>query len=147
MPRVSKKPISPKTEKLIYQDFCKTVSFLRDEEEIKDFLDDLLTHTEKRMLSKRFQIAVMLVEGLTYQKIIESLQVSDTTVSKVNNWLNTGANSLLKAAKTYLYETKEKYFKRVSPNRKYMAGDLATPLIDDVLGLAAKKIVERKRRR
>lgn len=51
------------------------------------FLQDLLTKSEMKILSKRLRIAKLLIEGMTYEQIKESLHVSHGTVAKIAAWL------------------------------------------------------------
>ncbi len=62
------------------------IALLKDKKEVHDFLHDILTHTEIQMLAKRLQVVIMLEEGLTYEQIKSSLNVSEATISKIQNW-------------------------------------------------------------
>ena len=146
MPKLSKDPIKDKTERLIYKDFCKTLSLFETQKQLEDFLAEFLTHTERKMLSKRFQIAVMLLEKRPYYEIQDILQVSGATISKVSNRLHTGSDKLRKAANDYLYEVKNKYFKPAE-NTKYAPGDLLSPAVRLGANYVGKKIIERSRKR
>lgn len=52
------------------------------------FLQDLLTKSEMKMLSKRLRIAKLLLSGLTYENIKNQLHVSHSTVAKIAVWLS-----------------------------------------------------------
>lgn len=39
------------------------ITLLENKDQVKNFLKDLLTHTEMKMFAKRTQIAKMLIEG------------------------------------------------------------------------------------
>ncbi|OGM21310.1 hypothetical protein A2955_04635 [Candidatus Woesebacteria bacterium RIFCSPLOWO2_01_FULL_37_19] len=88
MPQISKNIMSPKVEKKIYDIFINSVSSVKSENEVVDFLNDLLSHTEKVMLAKRVSIAFLLLEGkLRYRDISKILKVSLGTIARVNGVL------------------------------------------------------------
>ena len=58
---------------------------LSSEKEAARFLDSLFTETERLMLAKRLAIAVLLEEGITYDRISRWLKVSPVTVGFVQN--------------------------------------------------------------
>src|SRR3989338_2876052 len=51
------------------------------------FLQDLLTKSEMKILAKRLRIAKLLIDGITYEQIKESLHVSHGTIAKIAAWL------------------------------------------------------------
>ena len=55
--------------------------------DMKMFLRDLLTESERVMLGRRILIARYLLSHKTYREIIEELKVSHTTIGKVERWL------------------------------------------------------------
>jgi len=62
-------------------------------ESIKDaekFFRDLCTAEEIKALCERWQIAVLLDQGMSYRKISETVGSSTTTVSRVAAWFNNG---------------------------------------------------------
>ncbi len=71
----------------MYTLFRRVLSELHSEGDITDFLDDLLTPTEKVMLAKRLAIAFLLEKGYDQRAIHTILKVSTTTVTSVNYWL------------------------------------------------------------
>ncbi|MEK7505884.1 MAG: YerC/YecD family TrpR-related protein [Patescibacteria group bacterium] len=64
------------------------VSVLKNREEIKMFLRDLLTESERIMLGRRILIARMLISGKTWEKIIDELKVGPDTIQRVEKWLD-----------------------------------------------------------
>lgn len=87
MPQVSKYPLSKVTQTRLYKLFWETIASLKDSLKAEEFFDDLLTPTEKIMLSKRLAIAVMLVKGYDYTTVKFFLNVSPTTIGAVSLWL------------------------------------------------------------
>ncbi len=53
--------------------------------EVEILLNDLLTHSEKIMFSKRLAIAFLLGEDKTYSEISKNLKVSFATINSVRN--------------------------------------------------------------
>ena len=59
-------------------------------DEVYAFLDDLCTIKEIQDMAQRFETAILLAEGKSYQKIAETVGVSTATISRVNRCLNYG---------------------------------------------------------
>lgn len=89
MTKVSRKPLTTEELKEMERQFWYAISRLKSPNEAELFFRDLLSHTERKMLTKRLQIARMLLEKESYAKIAKKLHVTDITIAKVNNWLNT----------------------------------------------------------
>ena len=81
MTQVSRLPLPKKLEEQMYTLFRRVLSELHSEGDITDFLDDLLTPTEKVMLAKRLAIAFLLEKGYDQRAIHTILKVSTTTVT------------------------------------------------------------------
>jgi len=60
------------------------LSQLKNKGDVKIFLADLLTPTERIMAAKRLAIAVMLLKNFDYGRIKEAVKVSNETISKVS---------------------------------------------------------------
>lgn len=97
MPQVSKNQLDPKTKAQIDNDFYRTLIGLKSRGEARDFLEGLLTPTEKIMLSKRLGIAILLARGLPYRTIMDILKVSNATIGRVSTWLKTAGKEFGKA--------------------------------------------------
>ena len=143
MAKLSKNPPKEKVADRAFQDLCIAISLLESKGEIEGFVFDLLTPTERQMLAKRFQIALMLLEGNDYRKIRDNLKVTDNTIARVSNWLKTGADTLTATAKKLLAKEKE-IFKTEKTKKKYAPGDLVTPAIEEGLSVVAKKMSQRR---
>src|SRR3990172_11166533 len=89
MPQVSKRFIGKKTQDHIIKLFISGIALTKTENDAVSFLEDILTPTEKLMLSKRFSIAFMLMEGYDYDSIVDVLKVSRSTIGRVHWWLHT----------------------------------------------------------
>jgi TrpR-related protein YerC/YecD len=71
-------------------EFYDMVSLLGSRDEVKIFFKDLLTLSEVVMISRRIQIAKMLISGMGYDEIKKSLKVGNSTINQVERWLNNG---------------------------------------------------------
>lgn len=60
-------------------------------EEAVDFFEDLCTVSELRAMEQRYQVAVLLSEGMIYNDILERTGASSATISRVNRSLQYGA--------------------------------------------------------
>ena len=65
---------------------------LKNVDECKKFFDDLCTVTELQAMEQRFQVAVLLHQGLIYNDILEKTGASSATISRVNRSLQYGAD-------------------------------------------------------
>ena len=73
-------------------DMYKAILQLKTEEECMKFFDDLCTVTELQAMEQRYQVAVLLQEGLIYNDILEQTGASSATISRVNRSLQYGAD-------------------------------------------------------
>lgn len=89
MAQVSKRWISKDVEDRMLEIFWQSLALCPTKETVALFLEDLLTPTEKIMLSKRVSIALLLIKGYDYKSINDLLKVSDATIWTVNLWLKT----------------------------------------------------------
>lgn len=95
-------------EKIKYLgEFYSMVAVLRGREDVKNFFKDLLTLSEIVMISRRIQIAKMLLEGNTLDEIRKKLKVGFTTINQVEKWLNNGFGGYKKAIQKYKNKYKE----------------------------------------
>lgn len=72
------------------------------------FLQDLLTQSEMRMLSKRLRIAKLLLNGSTYENIETQLHVSHSTVAKIGTWLSEKGDGFRTIIKNLPKQSEEK---------------------------------------
>ena len=64
---------------------------LKDTEECYNFFEDICTINELRDMCQRLETAMLIDEGISYQKISEQIGVSTATISRVSRCLNYGA--------------------------------------------------------
>ncbi|KKR32881.1 MAG: TrpR like protein, YerC/YecD [Candidatus Gottesmanbacteria bacterium GW2011_GWC2_39_8] len=87
MTQVSRYPLSKDIEKRVFEIFLDAVAGVQTSEEVNIFIEDLLSPTERVMLSKRLSIAFLLNKGYEQRLICQILRVSLGTVNKVNSSL------------------------------------------------------------
>ncbi len=70
---------------------------LQGTDDFYDFFEDLCTVKEVKDMSQRFEVARLLNEGMSYQKVSELTNVSSATISRVKRCLDYGSGGYLKA--------------------------------------------------
>lgn len=84
MAQISKYPIRKEIADRIFEIFLKTLVNIKDKEEARQLVSDLLTPTERIMLAKRLSIAFLLGKDYHYRRIKELLRVSSPTIAAVS---------------------------------------------------------------
>ncbi len=69
----------------------KTLLNLENIEECYNYFEDLCTIKEIQDMAQRLDTAILLSEGLSYQKITEQVDVSTATIGRVSKCLNYGS--------------------------------------------------------
>jgi TrpR-related protein YerC/YecD len=69
----------------------RAIATLKDEEECRQFLQDLCTVSELKAMEQRMDVAMLLDEGLIYSEMLERTGASSATISRVNRCLHYGA--------------------------------------------------------
>ena len=82
----------------------ESILTLRDLDECKRFFEDLCTVAELRAMEQRFEVALLLNDGMIYNDILERTGASSATISRVNRSLQYGADGY----QTVLPRVKEK---------------------------------------
>ena len=65
---------------------------LDNEEDAYRFLEDVCTIAELHSISQRIEVAALLRQGVTYQRIAAETGASSATISRVNRALTYGAD-------------------------------------------------------
>ena len=87
-----------KEDKIKYLDSLYTaVSSLGSREEIKNFLKDVLTESERIMIGRRILIARMLLDDKSYEQITGELHVGYDTIMRVHRRLEDDRDGYEKA--------------------------------------------------
>ena len=66
-------------------------------EECYEYFADLCTIKEVQDMAQRLDTAILLDKGLSYQKIIDEIDVSSATIGRVSKCLNYGSGGYQKA--------------------------------------------------
>ncbi len=69
----------------------QTILNLETLDECYAYFEDLCTIKELNDMSQRLDAAVLLAEGMSYQKIMEQVEISTATIGRVSRCLNYGA--------------------------------------------------------
>jgi TrpR-related protein YerC/YecD len=83
--------ISKKDNKKIL-DLIDAILIVKNRDEAKKFLRDLLTENELIEFGNRWRAARMLSKNTSYVEIEKETGLSSTTVARVSKWLNKGKN-------------------------------------------------------
>ena len=92
--------------------FCVVISRLKQPDEIKRFLKDLLNRQERIMFVRRLHIAKLLAEDETYEGISRKLHTSHGTIARVQRWLEFGRGGYKRAILQLLALEGKKFSKR-----------------------------------
>ena len=139
MTRVRYNELSDNDKKKFIGEFYSMIALLKSRDEAKNFFKDLLTIGEVVMISRRIQVAKLLLEGYTYEEIRKKLKIGLSTISQVERWLNNGFGGYRKTIAEYKkkYPEKdefEKYgrvpFSREWVRKKYPAHYLLANLLN-----------------
>ena len=79
-----------KDTKLLQELYAAFLS-LETEEECENFLSDLCTIKELQSMAQRLKAAKMLVDGKTYNEVIESTDISSATLARVSKCVRYGS--------------------------------------------------------
>lgn len=127
MSKVSRRVLDKELEDKIFEVFLKSIVNIKTPVEAKNFVEDLLSPTEKIMIIKRLAIAVLLTKGKTYEYIDHTLKVSRATIMTVSLWLKHGkggyrkvVESILKTqSKERLIDNIEEILLKLSPPKRF----------------------------
>ncbi|MEG0321348.1 MAG: YerC/YecD family TrpR-related protein [Oscillospiraceae bacterium] len=70
----------------------ETILSLQSVDECKRFFQDLCTVAEIGAMEQRFEVALLLDDGMIYNDILERTGASSATISRVNRALHYGAS-------------------------------------------------------
>jgi len=99
MPKKKFYEIKPEIRRGLLDNFHQIISEIKDKQDAKKFLTDLLTPGESIMIAYRIEIAKMLLKGFIYEDIQKKLKVSSGTINNVNKWLYFGFGGYMKELK------------------------------------------------
>ena len=127
MTKVSRRFLNKELENYIFEVFIKTIIELRNPQDVQNFIEDLLSPTERIMLVKRLAIAILLAKAYTYDNIDDTLKVSRPTITKVSFFLKHGKSGYRKVVNKILEQQRnealidkvEEILIRLSPPKRY----------------------------
>lgn len=96
MSQVSKRPIKPEIIERMLELLQKSFAKLDNKDAVSDFLEDILTPTERVMIAKRLAMALLLNRGWDHDAICRYLKVSTSTVTYFKNKLKGSARGFQK---------------------------------------------------
>lgn len=73
-----------------FKELYNAILSLENEEECRLFFEDICTMKELETMTQRLQVAKMLLDGKTFNEIVQATGASTTTISRVNRCLNYG---------------------------------------------------------
>ncbi len=82
----------PKFKNTFTDEFIEAILLLEDEDECYRFLNDICTIKEIHTMAQRLKVAKLLKENKTYNKIEEITGASAATISRINRFLQYGAD-------------------------------------------------------
>lgn len=145
MTKLSRWPIEKQKMSLFLDDFWTAVASLKSKTEARLFFNQFLTHTERKMFAKRFQILMMLVLGYDYKSIRNRLAVSGATIAKVNNWLEENREVLIAVARR-IVQLKERKSIEIKSKRISVKGRSGgVSVVEEIGESVAKKIFDNKK--
>ncbi len=74
-----------------FEQLFDVILSLETKEECIAFFDDLCTVKELRDMAQRVQTAQMLLQGKTYEKIVQNVEISTATISRINRCIQYGS--------------------------------------------------------
>ena len=83
----TRRKLTPVQKQQALLELCRALVMVHKLDEAAKLLGDLLSGQEIEMIAKRLQIAKLLLNNHTYDKIRDDLKVSDATIARVNLWL------------------------------------------------------------
>jgi TrpR-related protein YerC/YecD len=110
------KPRDEIKEKTYYKDIYflyDVLNSLKEIDEVKLFIKDLLTRSELRMMKRRWHVANMLSHGYEVRDIAQESKMSTGTVMRIKKILEEGNGGLaLAIQRTHMKQKKELMYKK-----------------------------------
>ncbi|MFH1602052.1 MAG: Trp family transcriptional regulator [Candidatus Shapirobacteria bacterium] len=106
MTQISKKFVKPETLEKTFDLLLASLLKSGGKADTKEFLEDLLTPTEKVMIAKRIAIAYLLLQEVDHRTISEMLKVSTSTINRISFVLNRQGAGFKRVLKRLLREKK-----------------------------------------
>lgn len=121
MTKISRIPVEREKMSLFLDDFWTAVASLESKNEARLFFNQFLTHTERKMFAKRFQIGMMLILGYEYKVIRDRVRVSSGTIARISNWLEENGKEITLVSQRII-RLKEETASRLKSNYRSVKG-------------------------
>lgn len=146
MTRLSSWKVEPEKMSLFLDDFWAAVASLETKDEVRRFFNEFLTHTERKMFAKRFQIAMMLLSGYDYASIRNRIHVSEATIGKLSNWIEENREALIGVAQRILSLKRKKgeEFEGIKTSG-HMRGDLLSSVADELANAGVRALMRKRK--
>lgn len=72
------------------KDLFSVILSLETQEDCADLFEDLCTIKELEQMSQRVKAAKLLIEGMTYNQVMEQCEISSATLSRVSRCVQYG---------------------------------------------------------
>lgn len=79
-----------KVTPLMIEEVYRLLADIKKPEDVKILLDDLCTNKEIEQMAQRIVAARLLLEGKTYNQVIEKTDISSATLSRVSRCVKYG---------------------------------------------------------
>ncbi|MDP3697102.1 MAG: Trp family transcriptional regulator [Candidatus Taylorbacteria bacterium] len=85
--KINSEKLKKETKEKLLDILYAALDHAKSQNEVKSFINDILTESEKIMLGRRILIAKRLLEKQSYPQIAREVGVGFDTIFKVKNWL------------------------------------------------------------
>jgi len=113
MPMISKNKVDYDVLEKLFSLFFEIIGKRRNQQEFRKILFDILSSTERIMISKRIAIIYLLTKNIDYRIICEVLKVSAATVFKYRLKIEESKGIVPLLKKILLHENIENFFKEI----------------------------------
>lgn len=80
----------PKTDESMINDLFDLIASIENAEDCRLLFDDLCTINEIEQMAQRVRAAKLLIDGKTYNQVIEETDISSATLSRVSRCVRHG---------------------------------------------------------
>lgn len=154
MTKLSRRYLDPDKMGIYVNNLWSGFTLMETKEDVRLIFRDLFTHTEYKMFAKRLEIARRLLAGQNYEQITKQLNVTERTISIINNILAEKGDGfrkvhdkLLKIEKLHTDREAKRIERLSQPFNPQMPGSKVLPqAIAAGLRVIDRKLTQRKKR-
>lgn len=111
--------LNPHKKQLILDSLYACAETFNDQKSATDFIDQLLTESEKVTIGRRIVIAQMILAGCPQTEVRATLGVSPNTFARTRSWLNGEIANYADALSEHRITTAKKDSKRKKTGKKF----------------------------